>query len=76
MQEENYKKMNKIVFLIGLLFSPLAALMTFIITYEEYKHHFSENKTSAKKALGTALITFLIFLTLSFLISIIINKII
>ena len=74
MYGEYYKKMNKIVFLIGLLFSPLAALMSFAITYEEYKHHFPEFKIAVKKALGTALITFLIFLTLSFLISIIINK--
>jgi len=76
MYGEYYKKMNKIVFLIGLLFSPLAALMSFLITYEEYKHHFPEFKISAKKALGTALVTFLVFVTLSFLISIIINKII
>jgi hypothetical protein len=58
--------MNKIVFLIGLLFSPLAALMSFIVTYEEYRHHFSESKTSAKKALKTALITFLVFLQCPF----------
>jgi len=53
--------MNKIVFLIGLFFSPLAVLMSFIVTYEEYRNHFSENKTSAKKALGTALLLFWYF---------------
>ena len=71
-----YNRMNNIVLLIGAIFSPIAALMAFIITYEEYKHHFPEFKISVKKALGISLITLLVFLVLSFLISIIINKII
>ncbi|MHB1376341.1 MAG: hypothetical protein ACYCXB_02840 [Candidatus Humimicrobiaceae bacterium] len=76
MNEKCYKKMNKVVFLIGLIFSPLAALTSFFITYEEYKHHYPENKIPIKKAMETALITFFVFLTLSFFIAIIINKII
>lgn len=68
--------MIKSVFLIGLLFSPLAALTSFIITYEEYQHHYSGNKIPIKSAMNTAFITFFVFLTLSFFIAIIINKII
>ncbi len=52
-------------FLVGLVFSPLAAACAFIITFQEYKHHFPDNKEPARLAFQTAVMTFIIFLLLS-----------
>jgi len=62
-------KINLISILIGLMLSPIAAVMAFLITYEEYSHHYTDKKKSLKVALGAAIFTLIIFGILSLLIS-------
>ncbi len=59
---------NLAVFLlIGLFFSPFAGIMAFLITYEEYKHHYTSKKEPLREALGAAVFAFIVFMILSFL---------
>lgn len=48
---------------ISLFFSPIAALMAYIITYEEYKKHLSRKK-AIKHSLETAVFTAIIFIVI------------
>ncbi len=50
---------------IGLLFSPLAALIAFAITYEEYTHHYSDSRKPLRLAAQAATVTFVVFLVLA-----------
>ena len=50
---------------IGVVFSPLAALMAFLITVAEYSHHFPDRKTVILHGLQMAAITFLVFMGLA-----------
>jgi len=65
---------NSLGFSIGILFAPLAAIMTYLITYGEYQHHYSDNKEPRKIALEAALGTFAIFLIISVLIGLFIER--
>jgi len=51
--------------MIGLMFSPLAALMAFVITYEEYTHHYPDKRKPLRLAAQAAAVTFVVFLALS-----------
>ena len=65
----------KISLLIGLVFSPIAALMAFLITYEEYSKHFKDQARPIKMSLETATFTFIVFMGLSILIGVLTNNI-
>jgi len=56
---------NPIVFVVGLVLSPLAALMAFFITYDEYLRHYPDKGTPRRIALQTAIGTLIFFLLLS-----------
>ena len=60
---------NFISILIGLIFSPIAAAMAFLITYEEYSHHYTDKKKSLKVAFEAAIFTLIIFGILPLLVS-------
>jgi len=47
--------------LIGLIFSPLAATAAFLITYEEYRHHFPTPGPARRLALEMALVALVVF---------------
>ena len=52
--------------LIGLIFSPIAAAMAFLITYNEYSKHQSINKKKQLwLAIETALLIFILFVIIS-----------
>ncbi len=55
-----------IALILGLLFSPIAAAMAFLITYGEFRHHFPDKRRAVRAGLGTAGVAFLIFFLLSF----------
>ncbi len=57
-----------IVLLLGLVFSPLAAAAAFLITYDEYIHHYPDKKEPLKLALQAALFTFAVFVIISLVI--------
>jgi hypothetical protein len=57
----------KLFFIIGLIFSPIAAIMAFIITYEEYKRHYTAKQKPFRIALNSAIVTFIVFMLISIL---------
>jgi len=52
---------------ISLTFSLIGSIMAFLITYEEYTHHYSDKKRPFQHAMQTAIFTFIFFLVLTFL---------
>ncbi len=56
-----------LLFVIGLMFSPLAAVMAFVITYEEYAHHYAGGRKPLRLAAQAAAITFVVFVSLAVL---------
>jgi len=52
-----------------LIFSALAALCAFVITYEEYSKHYPDKKRPLKMAARTALATFAFFAVITFLLT-------
>jgi len=50
---------------IGLCFSPLAALAAFLITYREYAHHYSSKGPPLKHGLQAALLAFVVFMVVA-----------
>lgn len=55
--------MRALLFL-WVLFSLIAAAMAYLITYDEYRHHFPERSRVVQESMRTALATLLIFLVL------------
>ena len=64
-------ELRHIILSITVILSPLAAIMAFLITYEEYRQHFPEKKIVIKKALETAAFTLIFFLALGVFLAII-----
>ncbi len=60
--------------LVGLIFSPLAAVMAFLITYEEYRHHFPDRAPALWHATQMALVTLVAFLALSVIAGILVGR--
>jgi hypothetical protein len=58
---------------IGAIFSTLAALCAFVITYGEYLKHFPDKRRPLKMALKMALAAFAFFMLVSVLLMAIIN---
>jgi len=56
-----------IVFIVSLLFSFLGSVMGFLITYEEYAHHYTDKKRPFRHAMQTAIFTFIVFFILTVL---------
>jgi uncharacterized BrkB/YihY/UPF0761 family membrane protein len=59
------------LFCIAAIFSLLAAITAFLITYEEYVHHYPDKRKVLKTALEAAVFTLLFFLVLGLLLAII-----
>ncbi len=49
-----------LIFATTITLSPFAGIIAFIITYDEYKHHF-DPKRAKSQALHMAIFTFLVF---------------
>jgi hypothetical protein len=54
-----------IALVLSLIFSPLAAVMAFLITYDEYRKHSPDRRPALRAAWRTAALTFAVFLSLS-----------
>jgi hypothetical protein len=63
--------LTKALFCIAAVLSPLAAASAFLITYEEYKHHYPDKRKVLKIALEAAIFTLVVFLVLGLLLAII-----
>jgi ABC-type sulfate transport system permease component len=60
-------------FFISLVFSPLAAAMAYIITYEEYKKHLRKPQ-AVKQSLQMALFAFLVFMSIGIIVGFIFSN--
>jgi hypothetical protein len=61
--------MNPVASLIlaaTITFSPFAAIIAYIITYDEYQHHL-DKKSAKKQALQSAFFTFVVFIIVGLL---------
>lgn len=47
---------------VGLLFSPVAALMAFVISYSEYSRHFPDRREPLRLSLQTAAVAWILFM--------------
>lgn len=56
-----------IMSIVGLFFGFLAAVMAYLITYEEYTHHFADTKEPKRLAMRTAIFAFTFFLSIAIL---------
>jgi hypothetical protein len=65
-----------VLFLIGLIFGSLGAIMAFVITYQEYCHHYLDKRDTFRTAMKSAVFTFVVFLVLSVFLAIFLRKII
>jgi hypothetical protein len=55
--------------ILWIIFSPIAALMAFLITYEEYSHHYPDRGPAIREALRMSIVTLLVFLVLGIAVS-------
>ena len=62
-----------IFFFISLIFAPIAGVCAYIITYEEYKHHF-DHKKAIIHSLEIAILTVLVFIAIGFIIGVLFHK--
>jgi len=59
---------------IGIVFSFLAAVSAFVITWREYERHKFTGKRLFKEAIYSAIFTFIVFLLLSILIGFLLGR--
>jgi len=59
------KNIFDIVAIVGFACSVIAGIMAFVITFNEYSHHFSEKRDVVKQSLEAAGVTFLFFVVLT-----------
>ena len=64
----------KFIFLISLIFSLLAALMAFLITYDEFRHHYPNRGPAIRAGLQMAVMTLLVFLVLALIVSLVLPQ--
>lgn len=64
-------ELRNVILCIAATFSPIAAIMAFSITYQEYRLHFPEKGKAIKKAFETAIFTLAFFLALGVILAII-----
>ena len=62
--------MTAALFFISVIFSTMAAVMAYLITYQEYRHHYLDKRDTKKAALRTGGFTFFLFLFLGMLLAI------
>ena len=63
--------LTKAIFCIAAILSLLASVMAFLITYEEYKHHYPDKRKVFQASLEAAIFTFVVFLALGFLLGLV-----
>ncbi|OHB58878.1 MAG: hypothetical protein A2173_10990 [Planctomycetes bacterium RBG_13_44_8b] len=60
------------IFSIAAIFSPLAAVAAFLITYKEYAHHYANKRKVLRAAIEVTIFTLVFFLGLGLLLAVII----
>lgn len=64
-----------VLLFIGSMFGFLGAVMAYLITYNEYLHHYPDKREPRRIALRTGIFTFIFFVALSTLLAYIFAKI-
>jgi polyferredoxin len=59
---------------IGFMLSVLAALAAFLITYEEWSHHYARKREPLRYAFEAAVVAFLVFAALTLLASVFVSQ--
>ncbi|MDI6829148.1 MAG: hypothetical protein QME62_11770 [Armatimonadota bacterium] len=59
---------------IGLVLSILAALAAFLITYEEWSHHYTSKREPLKFAIEASIVAFVVFMVLTILASAFVSR--
>jgi hypothetical protein len=59
------KDIFKIIAIVGFACSMIAGMMAFVITFNEYSHHFAEKRDAVKQSLEAGVVTFLFFVILT-----------
>ena len=62
-----------LLFIVGLIFGSLGAIMAYLITYKEWMHHYPTKKEPRKMALETAIFTFIFFMLVALLVGVVIK---
>ncbi len=57
-----------ILLTIAVLFSILAVVSAYVISFNEYSHHFPNNRRVVKLSFRTAIVTFTVMIVLSFIV--------
>jgi hypothetical protein len=65
----------RLALVLGLIFSPLAGLMAFVITYEEYQHHYPDRRRVMRASAEAGVTTFVVFLLLSLIVGMLVAKV-
>ena len=60
--------MIAMVLSIGIVFGIVASIMAFLITYEEYVHHYIGRQEPLRASFQTALFAFIVFVALSLIV--------
>lgn len=66
--------LSALVLAVTITFSPFAALIAYIVSLDEYQHHFGSKKEARKQALQTAVFTLVIFVSLGIILSLYFGK--
>ena len=56
-----------VAIVIGMMFGPLAAIVAFVISYEEYRHHFHDKKKAVLLSLKSAMVTLIVVAVVTFI---------
>jgi phosphotransferase system glucose/maltose/N-acetylglucosamine-specific IIC component len=64
----------KLTILLLIIFAPLAGIITFVITYIEYSHHFPDTRRPFQEAREVAIVTVIVFSILTIAFSLILNR--
>lgn len=59
----------RITWFLWLLFSPIAAVLAYLITFDEYRKHFPDRRRAVRESLRSAGVTLLFFLVLGAVLS-------
>ena len=65
---------SALVITVTATFSPFAAVIAYIVSLDEYLHHFESKKEARKQALRTAIFTLIVFVILGIILSLYFGK--
>ncbi|HWA51969.1 MAG TPA: hypothetical protein VG895_02885 [Patescibacteria group bacterium] len=62
--------LSALVIAITITFSPFAGFIAYVVSLDEYQHHFASKSAARKQALQTAIFTSAVFLILGVILSV------